>query len=112
MARQIITRARHLRKNMTDAERILWRNLKALNLPLKIRRQHPVTPYIVDFACIGKKLIIELDGGQHMQNQSYDERRTQYLQQQGWQVLRFWNNQVLHELDSVLAEIYLELGGE
>jgi very-short-patch-repair endonuclease len=91
---------------MTDVERILWQALRAKQIGgHRFRRQHPIGKYIVDFACIGQQLVIELDGGQHQVQFEYDEHRTGYLSQHGWQVLRFWNNDVLNNLDGVLTVI-------
>ncbi|MBT7229334.1 MAG: DUF559 domain-containing protein, partial [Gammaproteobacteria bacterium] len=95
--------ARDLRKNMTDAERTLWSRIKSRRLQgFRFRRQHPVGNYIVDFVCLELKLVIELDGGQHMDQQQYDERRDSFLKAQGFTVLRFWNNKVMKEVDGVL----------
>lgn len=102
--------ARSLRGNMTDAERFLWQSLRGKQLDnFRFRRQHPIGKYIADFACIETKLVIELDGGQHQDQIAYDERRTAYLQAQGWQVLRFLNNDVLNNLDGVLSSIAVAL---
>ncbi len=103
-------RARHLRKNMTDAEQKLWQNVRQRQLNgLKFRRQVIVGEYIVDFACFEAKLIIELDDGQHAENTHYDDKRTQYLTQQGFQVVRFWNHEVLNQLDAVLERVLKKL---
>ncbi len=77
---------------------------------LKFRRQHPVGPYIADFACIECGLIIELDGGQHSQSIEQDQDRTEYIQRQGFHVVRFWNNDVLLHIDTVLEEILRHTG--
>jgi adenine-specific DNA-methyltransferase len=91
---------------MTDAEQLLWRSLRSKQLNgHRFRRQHPIAQYIADFACIEQKLVVEIDGGQHQEQVEYDERRTAFLQKQGWQVLRFWNNDVLNNLDGVLSII-------
>jgi very-short-patch-repair endonuclease len=96
-----------LRRDSTDAERVLWRHLKDRRLEgLKFRRQHPVGPYIVDFVCPERQLIIEVDGGQHADSVS-DEKRDAALQARGFRVLRFWNPQVLKELEGVLTTIAL-----
>jgi very-short-patch-repair endonuclease len=98
--------ARALRSDMTFAERKLWHAIRARQiLGRRFRRQHPIGPYIADFACIERSLVVELDGGQHQDQLARDERRTAFLQLQGWQVLRFWNNDVLNNLDGVLAKI-------
>jgi very-short-patch-repair endonuclease len=103
-------KARELRKNLTDYERRLWRELRLRQLRgLKFRRQFPIGPYIVDFACPEKKIIVEVDGGQHVENKEYDEMRTQWLQEQGFRVLRFWNNEVQNNLDEVKQTIYRAL---
>ena len=99
-------RAKVLRKNSTDAEKKLWQHLRRYQINgCKFRRQQPIGPYIVDFACVERKLIIEVDGGQHAQQVEDDNIRTEELQSQGFQVLRFWNNQILREIGSVKALI-------
>jgi very-short-patch-repair endonuclease len=91
---------------MTLAEHKLWQALRGKQIDgRRFRRQHPIDPYIADFACLEKMLIIELDGGQHQDQKEYDERRTKYLQQQGWRVLRFWNNDVMRNLEGVLSSV-------
>lgn len=98
--------ARSLRSEMTLAERKLWQELRGQQLyGCRFRRQHPIGSYIADFACIEKMLITGLDGGQYQEQQEYDDRRTDCLQQQGWQVLRFWNNDVMGNIEGVLASI-------
>ncbi|MDR3443244.1 MAG: endonuclease domain-containing protein [Legionella sp.] len=97
--------ARNLRKNSTDAEKHLWYNLRANRLGFKFKRQVPMGTYIVDFVCLEKRLIIELDGGQHLDNQAYDLKRTDWLQLQGFKVIRFWNHDVLQQTTSVLEVI-------
>ena len=107
-----VLRARALRRNVTDAESALWQKLRSKQLgDVRFRRQHPIGHYIVDFACVQGRLVIELDGGQHAQGEApeYDERRTQYLQSEGWRVLRFWNNEVLVNLEGVLEAIHSAL---
>ena len=101
--------ARELRKNSTDAEKRLWYFLRANRLGFKFKRQVPVKNFIVDFVCHEKRLIIELDGGQHQTNQVYDELRTIELNRCGFQVLRFWNTDVLRETNMVLEVIYKAL---
>jgi len=97
--------ARALRKNMTDAERALWRLLRQRQLrSLRFRRQVPIDHYIVDFACLEARLIIEADGGQHWESQS-DQTRDAYLQSQGFRVLRLWNNDILANPDGVYHTI-------
>jgi very-short-patch-repair endonuclease len=90
---------------MTDAERRLWSALRGRRLQnYKFRRQHPPGPFVVDFACIEHRVAIEADGGQHAGNAA-DARRTAWLEQQGWRVLRFWNNDVLTNVDGVQEAI-------
>jgi very-short-patch-repair endonuclease len=104
-------RAKSLRRSSTDAELRLWRLLRARRiLPHKFRRQHPVGAYIVDFVCVEKMLVIEVDGSQHMDEAEYDARRTAALEQLGYCVLRFWDNDVLLKPRSVLESIYAALG--
>ncbi len=98
--------AKHLRTHQTDAENELWQKLRNRKvLGLKFRRQYVIDPYIVDFVCIEQKLIIELDGGQHISQQVYDNRRSEYLNSLGFKVLRFWDHDVLLEIESVLDSI-------
>ena len=102
----LIQRAKELRKNSTDTERVMWRSLRSRQFGnYKFRRQQPIGSFIVDFVCFEMRLIIELDGGQHMENESFDRERTKWLEGQGFFVLRFWNNQVLNEVDAVKFEI-------
>ncbi len=101
-----ISRARKLREQSTDAERLLWSKLHDRRMvSCKFRRQFPVGRYIVDFVCREYKLIIELDGDHHRKQQEYDAVRTEWLQSRGFEVLRYWDNVVLTELDSVLESI-------
>jgi very-short-patch-repair endonuclease len=99
-------KARQLRVNSTDAEYRLWRQIRNRQLKgCKFRRQMPVDHYIVDFVCAELKLIIEIDGGQHAEARLYDAERTEYLQSKEYQVVRFWNNEVLGNTDGVLERI-------
>ena len=101
-----VSRARELRKNPTPAERLLWGQLRGRQLGgHKFRRQDPIGPYIVDFGTFGKRLVIEVDGGQHAADSAYDLARTHWLEEQGFRVLRFWNNQVLANMDGVKEAI-------
>lgn len=95
-----------MRSNQTDAEQRLWYHLRAHRfMGLKFKRQKPVGRYIADFVCMEHRLIIELDGGQHAEEAAYDEQRDAWLRGQGYTVLRFWNNDVMQQLDSVLEQI-------
>lgn len=101
-----VQHARSLRNQQTDAEARLWYHLRAHRfLGLKFKRQQPIGPYIVDFICMQKGLVIELDGGQHAQTQDYDAQRSAYLRAQGFHVLRFWNDEVLTNTEAVLERI-------
>ena len=100
-------KTRYLRKNQTDAEKLLWRHLRNRQIAnSKFRRQHEIGSYIVDFICIEQLLIIEIDGGQHAEQITYDAKRTAYLETQGYNVIRFWNNDVINDMDAVLNKIY------
>lgn len=102
------THARRMRKALTDAELKLWNCLRAHRLDgLGFRRQLPILGYIVDFACPERKLIIEIDGSQHADDAAihYDQQRTETLQQNGWTIIRFWNDDVLHQIDDVCLHI-------
>ena len=101
--------AKALRQNMTDAERQLWKHLRAHRLlEQKFRRQQPIGPYTVDFVHFGARLIIECDGGQHNESAT-DPQRDAWLKQQGFQILRFWNHEILHQTESVLTAIFTTL---
>jgi very-short-patch-repair endonuclease len=103
---KLSSHARELRNNATDVERILWQNLRDSKLEgIKFRRQQPIEDYIVDFVSFSPKLIIEVDGSQHSENQKYDEKRDQCLRNNGFVVLRFWNNEVLENIEGVLEVI-------
>ena len=96
---------------MTEAELALWRNLRLRQLiGCKFRRQQPIGNYIVDFVCFEKQLIIEIDGGQHSLQSTYDCERNEWLLKEGFRVLRFWNNQVLEEIEAVKEIIADSLG--
>lgn len=98
--------AKVLRKNSTDAEKVLWRHLKAKQLDgLKFRRQEQIGRFIADFVCYEKGLIIEADGGQHASEKEKDDERTLWLNSQGFTVLRFWNNEILTNIDGVMEAI-------
>jgi very-short-patch-repair endonuclease len=97
---------RKLRTEMTNAEKALWRVLRGRQvMGLKFRRQHPFSDYILDFVCLESKLVIEVDGGQHGDRAQYDEIRTRDLRRVGFRVLRFWNNEVLQEIEAVKETI-------
>ena len=97
--------ARQLRQNSTDVEMKFWRLLRRRNIEgIKFRRQHPIGPYIVDFCCQEKGLVIEFDGGQHAQSIRYDRQRTRFLQTQGYRVLRVWDNEALTNTNGVLEK--------
>ena len=101
-------RARQLRKRTTDAEKVLWHQRRDKQLSgCRFRRQAPVGDYIVDFACFTPRLVIELDGGQHAEisQQKHDTARTEWLESQGFRVVRFWNNDVLKNTEGVVLEI-------
>ena len=95
---------------MTDAERKLWSRVRAGSLPgYRFRRQVPLGPYVVDFACLAARLVIEVDGGQHACQVEQDRQRTAWLESQGFRVLRFWNIHVLQETDDVIEAIWATL---
>ena len=102
--------AKQLRKDATDAEKLLWRYLRSRSLEnVKFRRQQPFGTYIVDFISTEKKLVIELDGGQHATNKAHDLDRDQDIESEGYKVLRFWNNDVLQKTEGVLERIRIEI---
>src|ERR1700720_3534990 len=97
-----VERARDLRNTMTPAEIRLWKRLQCAQLGPRFRRQVPIGPYIVDFVCLERRLVIEVDGGQHSESIT-DDTRTAWLEGQGFRVLRFWNNDVLGNTEGVLT---------
>jgi very-short-patch-repair endonuclease len=103
------TRAIELRKELTPAERKLWAVIRNDQLGVSFRRQHAIGKYIPDFVCVKKKLIIELDGGQHMEQTEYDAERTRFLESQGYRVIRFWNNEVMNNMNGVVRKIQFAL---
>jgi very-short-patch-repair endonuclease len=100
-------RARELRRESTDAEYRLWSHLRNRGLGVKFRRQHPIGPFIVDFLSLEAKLVVEIDGGQHNEDDKRraDDQRTKFLEDRGYRILRFWNNEVLQDTDAVLTRI-------
>ncbi len=104
----IITNARRLRKQMTESEKKLWQALRGRQLQnYRFRKQVPLGRYIADFVCHKAKVIIELDGGQHNQDEVaiYDQMRTHWFNEQGYEVCRFWNNEVMQQLEEVMGTI-------
>ena len=100
-------RARELRNNLTDAEHCLWQKLKRRQVKgVKFRRQQPIGPFIVDFVCFDRRVIVEVDGGQHTEQLHHDEQRTRWLEAQGYRVLRFWNNDVLANTEAVAQAVF------
>ena len=103
------TRAIELRKESTPAERKLWALIRNDQLGVNFRRQHAIGSFIPDFICIEKKLIIELDGSHHVEQEEYDTERTGYLESQGYKVIRFWNNDVMNNIEGVILSILYAL---
>lgn len=98
--------ARRLRTHPTEAERLLWRHLRLRQLSgYKFRRQQPLGPYIVDFVCLEKRLIVEVDGGHHAARMEHDAQRAAWLEAEGFRLLRFWNTEVLQETQAVQEAI-------
>ncbi len=99
-----------LRRDATPHEVILWSRLRNSQLGFKFRRQHSIGKYVVDFYCPEKKLVIEIDGSQHLDQEGYDEIRTKYLSELGCKVIRFWDNEINNNLEGVILKIMEELG--
>jgi very-short-patch-repair endonuclease len=106
------THAIELRKEPTPAEAKLWSRIRNDQLGVNFRRQHAIGKYIPDFVCVRKKLIVELDGSQHLEQEEYDEERTEYLEALGYKVIRFWNGDVMNNMDGVILAIIQALENE
>ncbi len=107
---KMLHRAGELRKEPTPAEAKLWAYLRLMREDgVHFRRQHAIGPYIPDFCAPSKKLIIELDGSQHLEQEEYDSERTAYLESRGYRVLRFWNGDVMNDINGVMGVILNEL---
>jgi very-short-patch-repair endonuclease len=107
-------RARSLRKDMSESEWMLWRELRKRQVGgHRFRRQHPIGPYIVDFVCLEQRFVVEIDGGHHNEPEQakHDERRTRWLEQEGYRLFRVWNTEVFDNLDGVVETIWAELAG-
>ena len=103
---EALARARELRKFSTEAEKLLWSRLRGRRLEgYKFRRQVWIDPFIVDFLCVEGKLVVEADGSQHGEQMNYDDRRSAFLAQRGYRVLRFWNNDVTGSIEGVMTAI-------
>lgn len=106
-------RSRELRARITKAESLIWTVLRARRMAgLKFRRQHPIGPYFADFACIEKKFAVELDGGYHDRQYDQDRQRQTFLESEGWQVLRFSNEDVLADVEAVAISIARQMNVE
>ncbi|MDP2255401.1 MAG: DUF559 domain-containing protein [Polaromonas sp.] len=101
--------AKSLRREMTDGERRLWQRLRGEQMGFKFRRQHPLGSYVADFACLAPRLIVELDGSQHADQQAYDARRDMFFRQHGFDMLRFPANLPFSGLQSMVEAIYNRL---
>ena len=110
LTQQACATSRRLRRNLTDAEQLLWRHLRMRQLAgHRFRKQHPVGEFVVDFVCMERRLAIEINGGQHADSTAHDALRTKSLAAEGYHVLRFWNNDVLQNIEGVKAEIWRAL---
>jgi very-short-patch-repair endonuclease len=107
MAERSIQRARALRRALTRAESVLWTALRARRTGARLRRQHPIGPYVADFCCVPLRLVVEIDGGSHFEDgaKEHDERRTRFLEACGYEVLRFTNDDVLDRTHDVVDAI-------
>ncbi len=104
--KEIITKARELRSNMTIAELKLWAEIKGKQLKgVKFRRQHPISSYIVDFYAPQLNLVVEVDGDTHEEQKEYDARRTNFLENKGYEILRFTNEEIHQDIEGVLEKL-------
>ena len=100
------SRAQALRSNPTDAEKALWRHLRRCQLDgYRFRRQQPIGPFVADFFCPEARLVVEVDGGQHAAQADEDDKRTAWLESRGYRVVRYWNNEVLGNVEGVLGDL-------
>jgi adenine-specific DNA-methyltransferase len=107
LTQQARATSRRLRRDLTDAEQLLRRQLRMRQLfGYRFRRQQPIGKYVVDFVCMEGRVAIEIDGGQHVEHVVYDAQRTKYLKSEGYRILRFWNNDVLQNIEGVKTEIW------
>ncbi len=103
----MMRRAGELRHEQTEAEAKLWSRLRAHRLDgIHFRRQHAIGKYVVDFCSVRRKLVIEVDGSQHLDQEEYDAERTRFLEAQGYRVLRFWNSDVMNHTDEVMGVVW------
>jgi very-short-patch-repair endonuclease len=110
---KILHRAWELRNEPTQAEAKLWARLRALREEgIRFRRQHAIGPYVADFCAPRKKLVIELDGSQHWEQEERDQERTAYLKARGYNVIRFWNDMILNDIEGVMRAIHLAVKTE
>ena len=104
--RSIVATARKLRRSSTDVERKLWHRIRDKQVEgFRFRRQRPIGRFIVDFICLDARLIVELDGGQHAESVAHDQKRSAFLHERGYRVLRFWNNEVIENIEGVLERL-------
>jgi leucyl-tRNA synthetase len=101
----LVKKARYLRKEETDSEKILWKFIRNKKLGFKFRRQHPYGQFILDFYCPEKKICIEVDGQIHKYTRDYDKSRTEYLNINGIKVIRFWNSEITKDINKVIQTI-------
>jgi very-short-patch-repair endonuclease len=107
-----LSRAKQLRRNMTEAEKKLWYRIRLGQLDgHQFRKQVPVDPYILDFACLRKRLALEVDGSQHAEISKAEEARNRFLRGEGYTVVRYWNSEVMRNIDGVLLDLLAKLNG-
>lgn len=110
---KIFGRAKKLHRNMTPPEAKLWARLRAhRTADIHFRNQHAIGNYVVDFCAPHRKLIVELDGSQHLDQEKYDSERNAFLESKGYRILRFWNNEVMNDIEGVMRAIDLALDGK
>jgi very-short-patch-repair endonuclease len=105
-SKHMVERGRELRHEASFPERLLWSRLRNHRLGPRFRRQQPLGPYVVDFLCASARLVVELDGRSHEDQPKYDQERQEYLESQGWKVIRFTNDNLLADLDGVMEMIW------